>query len=69
MPIYEYQCQKCQHDFEVLIWSQRDEDAICCPKCQCRDLQRILSPFSASRGTNDSPFTRSSCAPGPGKFS
>ena len=67
MPNYEYQFQRSQHDFEVLIWSQRDENAICCPKCQCRDLQRILSPFSASCGSGDSPQPLQLC-PRPGQI-
>jgi len=69
MPIYEYQCKQCQHDFEALIWSQRDEQAICCPKCQCKDLGRILSPFSTSATSAGSSLSSSACGPGSSKFS
>lgn len=41
MPIYEYQCQKCEHTFEE--W-QKDftERTIACPECG-GDSQRLIS--------------------------
>ncbi|MGW8325924.1 MAG: FmdB family zinc ribbon protein, partial [Desulfobacterales bacterium] len=32
MPIYEYQCEKCCHCFEVLVFRSDDETADC-PQC------------------------------------
>lgn len=69
MPIYEYHCKQCRKDFEALVWSQRDEHAICCPKCQGKDLGRILSPFSTSSGTGGLGSSSSGCAPSSSKFS
>lgn len=70
MPIYEYHCKQCRKDFEALVWSQRDESNICCPKCQSKDLGRILSPFSTSSGTGGGlASSSSSCGSSAGKFS
>jgi putative FmdB family regulatory protein len=43
MPIYEYQCQNCQHRFEEI---QKFNDAVLlnCPECQQAKLQRLISP-------------------------
>jgi putative FmdB family regulatory protein len=45
MPIYEYACRSCQHEFEQLI---RTGDTPACPKCQGQDLERLLSLSAVS---------------------
>jgi len=50
MPIYEYHCGQCQHDFEVLIRSPQDERGIQCPECRNPDVNRRLSVFAARQG-------------------
>jgi putative FmdB family regulatory protein len=42
MPIYEYLCDKCGHEFER---EQRitDEPVKTCPKCRARKVQRLIS--------------------------
>ncbi len=45
MPIYEYACRNCQHQFEQLL---RTGDTAACPKCQGRDLERLLSQIAIS---------------------
>ena len=42
MPIYEYQCEKCCHCFEVLVMGG-DDEATSCPKCGYDEVQRLLS--------------------------
>jgi putative FmdB family regulatory protein len=42
MPIYEYQCKACCHCFEELVFSS-DAPAPQCPKCQCEDIQKLMS--------------------------
>jgi len=52
MPIYEYKCQKCGHEFERLIWG---EEKIKCPKCNSKRIEKLL-PSSISigkKGGND----------------
>ena len=45
MPIYEYACGKCEHEFEV---EQRiSEDPVkTCPKCRSRRVRRLISVTS-----------------------
>ncbi len=45
MPIYEYQCQKCDHEFER---EQRiTADPIkTCPKCRARRVKKLISQTS-----------------------
>ena len=40
MPLYEYACKKCEHEFEALVF--RGEEAEC-PECQSHNLERRLS--------------------------
>jgi putative FmdB family regulatory protein len=45
MPVYEYACEKCGHEFEV---SQRitDEPIKTCPVCRARKVKRLISQTS-----------------------
>jgi putative FmdB family regulatory protein len=45
MPIYEYLCEKCKHEFEA---EQRITDAPIrtCPKCRARKVKRLISQTS-----------------------
>jgi putative FmdB family regulatory protein len=45
MPVYEYACEKCGHEFEA---SQRitDEPIKVCPKCRARRVKRLISQTS-----------------------
>jgi len=40
MPIYEYQCKSCEHQFETLV---RGKMTPKCPKCESEDLDKLLS--------------------------
>ena len=43
MPIFEYACRSCHHEFEQLV---RTGDTPACPKCQGQDLEKLLSMVS-----------------------
>jgi putative FmdB family regulatory protein len=45
MPVYEYACEKCKHEFEV---EQRisDDPIKTCPKCRARKVKRLISRTS-----------------------
>jgi putative FmdB family regulatory protein len=45
MPIFEYICQQCQHEFETLVFGR---DKARCPKCQSQKLSPQLSVFAMS---------------------
>jgi putative FmdB family regulatory protein len=51
MPIYEYTCKSCQHQFEALI---RKNDTPACASCGSPDLERLFStPTVNSEGSRD----------------
>lgn len=47
MPIYEFHCEKCGTDSELLIRSSRWEGTPC-PKCGSKKLAKKLSVFASS---------------------
>ncbi|MGQ9462958.1 MAG: FmdB family zinc ribbon protein [Candidatus Fervidibacter sp.] len=63
MPVYEFQCNRCGHEFEDLV-SLRDleEGKVECPNCGSKDVRRKLSLF-ATRSTGGSARESSSCGP------
>ena len=48
MPIYEYACNKCGHEFETLVRSSSVPD---CPTCHSTDLEKKLSVFATAGST------------------
>ncbi len=51
MPIYEYQCEKCNHFFEKLIFLD-DDEKINCTSCGDNNVKKLLSAgsFMSSAG-------------------
>ncbi len=45
MPIFEYICQECEHEFEAIVFGK---DKTACPKCQSKKLAPQLSVFAMS---------------------
>ena len=45
MPIFEYLCTECRHQFEALIFGK---DKAQCPKCHSQKLEPQLSVFAVS---------------------
>jgi putative FmdB family regulatory protein len=45
MPIFEYHCLACGHQFEALV---RGSGPAACPSCQSADLERMLSTFAVN---------------------
>ena len=46
MPIYEYVCRACGHEFELLVRPPITTPA--CPSCNTPDLERRLSGFAVT---------------------
>lgn len=40
MPLYQYTCQKCEHDFKALV---NRGDEVACPKCASTKLEKLPS--------------------------
>jgi putative FmdB family regulatory protein len=73
MPIFEYVCKECEHEFEALVFGKQKAE---CPKCQSRKLEPQLSVFavSAKSGATTQPAVPGPCgscgdARGPGACS
>jgi putative FmdB family regulatory protein len=55
MPIYEFHCEKCEKDSEILVRSQEWKGTEC-PHCGSKKLSKKLSVFASSAaGSNDGP--------------
>jgi putative FmdB family regulatory protein len=59
MPLYEYHCTSCEHDFELLV---RESTELKCPSCAGTELEKQLSVFAVGA---DSPKSVPSAAPAP----
>lgn len=46
MPIYEYVCESCGHEYEKIVLSKSAE--IACPKCESRQSKQKLSVFTSA---------------------
>lgn len=43
MPIYEFQCDKCKKQFEVVTLSMNEKPKASCPKCKSKKASKIVS--------------------------
>ncbi|VFQ43084.1 FmdB family zinc ribbon protein [Desulfoluna butyratoxydans] len=41
MPIYEYKCGACSHEFEYLVMGGKDPES--CPKCGDKNVAKLMS--------------------------
>jgi len=65
MPIHEFICEKCRHEFEYLILSVNEPDPKC-PQCKSKKLQKLISAGCVRpRGipTGSGGFAPPKCAP------
>jgi putative FmdB family regulatory protein len=56
MPIYEYICKECNHQFEALVYGKEKAE---CPKCHAKKLEPQLSVFAVSAKSSSAPSSRS----------
>ena len=54
MPIYEYQCEDCGQEFELLV---RSDTKLECPTCQSTSLEKQLSVFATTAGQAQVPVS------------
>jgi putative FmdB family regulatory protein len=64
VPLFEYACRKCGHEFEALVIGTRKP---ACPKCKSEDLEKRVSSVGFA-GVGASSWGRSSggCSTGGG---
>ncbi len=62
MPLFEFRCSTCAHDFELLI---RSGDDAACPQCGGGKVQKLLSETAApTLGMGRALPVASDCPPG-----
>lgn len=67
IPIYEYDCGSCGHEFEELVFGS-DADVVC-PECGAADVKRQLSAFAFKSGgkfVSSMDASCDNCKPSPG---
>jgi putative FmdB family regulatory protein len=67
MPLYEYSCQECGEQAELLVKVSGEAN---CPKCGSAKMSRLLSivasPSRGAAGASDRPQMGGSCGAGCG---
>lgn len=51
MPLYEYTCQKCAHQFETLVFNGEKVE---CPECHSTRLEKLFSLPAQPRASSTS---------------
>lgn len=55
MPIYEFECTKCNAVFEKLVFASQKENQQTCPVCNSIKVQKLVSGFAMGAQTGASP--------------
>jgi putative FmdB family regulatory protein len=58
MPLFEYVCRDCRHEFETLVTAGRQP---VCPVCDSRTLEKQLSVFAVSSRSNQAAEVAGPC--------
>ncbi len=61
MPIFEYVCKACDHQFEALVYGKEKAE---CPKCHSHKLAPQLSVFAVTvspKGSSTAPSLGGAC--------
>ena len=62
MPIFEYVCKECRHEFEAIVFGKQKAE---CPKCQSKRLEPQLSVFAVSAKGGAASHSSDSLSSGP----
>ena len=63
MPIYEYECQSCQGQFQALVMKAEDKKSLACPNCGGHNLKRLISRVTYHQSEQDRLANYSSASP------
>jgi putative FmdB family regulatory protein len=47
MPIYEFRCEGCGHQFSLLLPMSQSNAECACPRCHAPGARRLISSFAA----------------------
>ncbi len=64
MPIYEFKCKECGHEFELIMRASANKEEVTCPKCHAKNPERLMSAFSAGTSSSGGFSASSSCGGG-----
>ena len=62
MPVYEYQCASCSHEFEELV-SISGGTMVACPECASTGVNKLFSKIQRTRVGGDMPAMAGAPAP------
>ncbi len=65
MPLFEFACEDCAHQFEELVL--RRDEVIQCPACGSHQARKLMSPFATTGESRLRSEGCSSCRPTAGK--
>lgn len=65
MPLFEFRCQSCSHEFEALV---RTEERPGCPRCDSHHLEKLFSETSLPVTQGCPPSDAPPCRPGCCRF-
>ncbi|MCK4656285.1 MAG: zinc ribbon domain-containing protein [candidate division Zixibacteria bacterium] len=54
MPMFEFKCSKCGHEFEELVFSTTPY-SVRCPNCSSPDVDKKISAFSSGEASGSGP--------------
>jgi putative FmdB family regulatory protein len=52
MPLYEYRCRDCGHQFEILQRLGEGAGGLVCPSCRAAALDKQFSTFATASGSS-----------------
>jgi len=63
MPLYEYRCQSCGHEFEKMVSFSEADRLPECPACNSGDTRKKISLFASRSSSTDGAYgsSGSSC--------
>ncbi len=65
MPLYNYKCNDCGAEIELLIGVGAQEDSLKCTNCQSENITKLLSLFGTSKAASSSnSSSRTTCPTG-----
>lgn len=52
MPLYEFECNKCHHEFEAFFKLDESYENLQCPKCGKKSPKKLISAIRSTHWAN-----------------